>query len=349
MGGEGIVSLPPLQDSINPKTLTMNRPDISDLFRISNAKFTEWATTIHDYQRKNNPVFNQWCAQFPTSGFNFLPISFFKSHRMVTQNPETINPSASVSPTIFTSSGTSQQTPSQHIVSNIALYEQSFVSGFELQYGRIDRYCVIGLLPSYLERTGSSLIYMVDYMIQHGMPGSGFYLNQYEEVAEIIAQNEKNGTPTLLFGVTFALLAMAKFLPVQQWQNTIIMETGGMKGRGPEITRDELHIRLMAKFQGASIHSEYGMTELLSQAYATNGHRFNCPPWMQVHIQDPGDPKHWLPNGKTGRLCVVDLANIDSCSFIATDDLAKRFDDGSFEVMGRLDFTDLRGCNQLVI
>jgi hypothetical protein len=127
------------------------------------------------------------------------------------------------------------------------------------------------------------------------------------------------------------------------------METGGMKGRGPEITRDELHDRLLNKFNGANIHSEYGMTELLSQAYATNGHRFGCPPWMKVYIQDPGDPKHWLTNGKTGRLCVIDLANIDSCSFIATDDLAKRFDDGSFEVMGRLDFTDLRGCNQLVI
>ena len=268
---------------------------------------------------------------------------------MVTQNPETPQQLTTDSPTIFTSSGTSQQTPSQHIVSNIALYEQSFVSGFELQYGRMDQYCVIGLLPSYLERTGSSLIYMVDYMIQRGKPGSGFYLNQNEEVAHIIKQNEKNGIPTLLFGVTFALLAMAEFLPEQQWNQTIIMETGGMKGRGPEITRDELHGRLLNKFNGANIHSEYGMTELLSQAYATNGHRFGCPPWMKVYIQDPGDPKHWLTNGKTGRLCVIDLANIDSCSFIATDDLAKRFDDGSFEVMGRLDFTDLRGCNQLVI
>ena len=208
---------------------------------------------------------------------------------------------------------------------------------------------MLGLLPSYLERQGSSLIYMVEHMIQHGQSGSGFYLNQYQEVASRIAQNEAEGIPTLLFGVTFALLAMAETLPTQQWHNTRIMETGGMKGRGPEITRDELHSRLKQTFLGAEIHSEYGMTELLSQAYAKDGHRFYCPPWMKVFIQDPGDPKQYLPDGKTGRLCVVDLANINSCSFIATDDLAKRFNDGSFEVMGRIDFSDLRGCNQLVI
>jgi len=326
----------------------MNRPDISDLFRISNAKFTEWATTIHDYQRKNNPVFDQWCAQFPTEGFNFLPISFFKSHRVVTQNPETPQQSTTDSPTIFTSSGTSQQTPSQHIVSNIALYEQSFVSGFELQYGRMDQYCVIGLLPSYLERTGSSLIYMVDYMIQRGKPGSGFYLNQYEEVAHIIKQNEKNGIPTLLFGVTFALLAMAEFLPVQQWNQTIIMETGGMKGRGPEITRDELHDRLLNKFNGANIHSEYGMTELLSQAYSKGAGIYVCPPWMKVMVADESDPTALSTTGR-GVLHIIDLANQHSCAFIATEDIGIVHPDGSFEVIGRLDQSARRGCSLLVV
>lgn len=302
---------------------------------------------VQTYQRKNNPVFQEWCTQFPSEGLNFLPIAFFKSHSVITQNPE-ISPQQPAQ-LLFTSSGTTLQTPSKHVVLNASTYEQSFVRGFELHYGKIEQYCVLGLLPSYLERQGSSLIYMVDYMIQRGQTGSGFYLNQYQEVASRIAQNESRGIPTLLFGVTFALLAMAQELPTQAWHNTIIMETGGMKGRGPEITRDELHTHLKKTFVGAEIHSEYGMTELLSQAYAKNGHRFTCPPWMQVHIQDPGDPKQWLPNGKTGRLCVIDLANIDSCSFIATDDLAKRYDDGSFEVMGRIDFSDLRGCNQLVI
>lgn len=326
----------------------MNRPDISELFRISKAKFTPWAQNIHAYQRKNNPLFNQWCEQFPTPDFNFLPIAFFKSHPVVTQNPaaHTKTPQSQL---VFSSSGTTLQTPSQHIVQDPALYEQSFTQGFELLYGNINQYCVIGLLPSYLERQGSSLIYMVEAFIRRGQPNSGFYLNQYEEVAQIIAENEAKNIPTLLFGVTFALLDMAEKLPEQAWHRTIIMETGGMKGRGPELTRNEVHEQLSRAFIGAEIHSEYGMTELLSQAYAKNGHRFYCPPWMQVYIQDPGDPKHYLPDGKTGRLCIVDLANIDSCSFIATDDLAKRYEDGSFEVMGRLDFSDLRGCSQLVL
>ena len=326
----------------------IHKPDIQDLFNIAPAEFTALAEMVQRYQRKNNPVFDQWCQEFPSEGQNFLPIAFFKSHEVLTQDPQT-NTVPTRTPITFTSSGTTLQTPSKHIVLDPQIYEQSFVKGFEMQYGKIDQYCVLGLLPSYLERKGSSLIYMVDHMIQRGQPGSGFYLNQYQEVASRIAQNEAEGIPTLLFGVTFALLAMAETLPTQQWHNTIIMETGGMKGRGPEITRDELHSRLKQTFLGAEVHSEYGMTELLSQAYAKDGHRFVCPPWMQIFIQDPADPKQWLPNGKTGRLCVVDLANIDSCSFIATDDLAKRMDDGSFEVMGRIDFSDLRGCNQLVI
>lgn len=348
VGGEGIVSLPPLHPSNNPNTLTMNRPDISEIFRISKAKFTEWALNIHDYQRKNNSLFQQWCEQFPTPDINFLPIAFFKSHTVTTQNPAQ-NSANNTEPLTFSSSGTTLQTPSKHIVQDPTLYEQSFLLGFEHQYGKIEEYCVLGLLPSYLERTGSSLIYMVDAMIKKGQPNSGFYLNQYQEVAHIIAENEAKNIPTLLFGVTFALLDMADKLPTQTWHRTIIMETGGMKGRGPELTRNELHQQLQKAFEGAEIHSEYGMTELLSQAYAKNGHRFYCPPWMQVMIQDPADPKHYLPNGKTGRLCVIDLANIDSCCFIATDDLAKRYDDGSFEVMGRLDFSDLRGCSQLVL
>jgi phenylacetate-coenzyme A ligase PaaK-like adenylate-forming protein len=327
----------------------MKRPDINDLFRISSVEFTAMANTVQAYQRKNNPLFNQWCTQFPAEGLNFLPISFFKSHQVLTSAPVSASDHTNNVDVIFSSSGTTLQQPSKHFVTDKRIYETSFVKGFELQYGNIDQYCILGLLPSYLERTGSSLIYMVDHMIHRGQPGSGFFLHQYQEVSSRIAQNQSKGIPTLLFGVTFALLAMADALPIQDWHNTLILETGGMKGRGPEITRDELHAKLKQSFVGAEIHSEYGMTELLSQAYAKNGNRFECPPWMQVFIQDPGDPKQFLPTGKTGRLCVVDLANINSCSFIATDDLAKRYDDGSFEVIGRIDFSDLRGCNQLVI
>lgn len=323
----------------------MSRPDISELFRISEAKFTEWASTIHNYQQKNNPIFRAWCEQFPTQGFQFLPIAFFKSHQVVTVvESETLKIK-----TVFRSSGTTQQTPSQHFVQDLWVYETCFKKGFEIQYGPANRYCFIGLLPSYLEREGSSLIYMVEKLISEGQPGSGFYLNQYNQVVEQIQQNEAMGIPTILFGVTFALLEMAATQRKQHWPNTIILETGGMKGRGTEITRDELHQRLGDTFGATKIHSEYGMTELMSQAYAKDGHRFVCPPWMRIQIQDPSDPKAWMDHGKTGRLCIIDLANVDSCSFIATDDLAKSYPDGSFEVMGRIDFSDLRGCNQLVL
>lgn len=324
----------------------MKRPDISDLFHISNSKFTEWARIIYDYQSKNNVVFKEWLTQYATEDFGFLPISFFKSHLVVTQDPQNEPKEAEI---VFSSSGTSGQTTSKHHVLSAKLYEHSFIHGFELRYGAIEKHCIIGLLPSYLERSGSSLIYMVEHFISKGRLGSGFYLNEYDTVARIIQENEENGIPTVLFGVTFALLNMAAFLPKQNWKNTTIIETGGMKGRGAELTRSELHERLIAAFGCDGIHSEYGMTELLSQAYANKSERFYCSPWMKIYIQDTGDPKNYLPYGKTGRICVIDLANIDGCSFIATDDLGKLHPDGSFEVLGRIDFSDLRGCNQLVI
>ena len=323
----------------------MIKPDISDLFHINNPKFTEWASMIYQYQTKNNPIFQRWTEQFPTTDFGFLPIAFFKSHSVITPNPQEPNQLPEI---VFSSSGTTGSTPSKHHVLSEELYRQSYTQAFELMYGPVEQYCFIGLLPSYLERSGSSLIYMVDDFIKRGQPKSGFYLNEYQAVANIIEHNQSNQIPTILFGVTFALLAMADALPPQQFTNTTIIETGGMKGRGAELTRTQLHQILSTAFGCDNIHSEYGMTELLSQAYAKQDGKFTYPPWMKILIQDPSDPKQYLPHGKTGRICVIDLANINSCSFIATDDLGKTHPDGTFEVLGRLDFSDLRGCNQLI-
>lgn len=322
-----------------------NQTNNLDLFLIKEVEFTERARSIYQYQRKNNPIFGEWCTQYPTPEFNFLPISFFKSRTILTTPPNATEIKAEIT---FSSSGTTSVTTAKHLVLSLEIYEQSFIRGFEMRYGSIEQYCYLGLLPSYLERSGSSLIYMVSHLIKHGQAHSGFYLNQYHDIANIIERNELLGIRTILFGVTFALLKMIEQLPAQHWKNTIVIETGGMKGHGPELTRNELHEALSSALGCSEIHSEYGMTELLSQAYATQNGRFVCPPWMQIRIQDPSDPRMFLANGKTGRICVIDLANLHSCSFIATDDLGKCHNDGSFEVLGRIDFSDLRGCNQLV-
>lgn len=327
------------------------------LFAIPHSKFTQWAREIYQYQLKYTAVFSNWTAHvqgespfkeqaitenntvFNPSEFTFLPIEFFKTHSVLSDQCKGFEAT-------FESSGTRDRIRSKHMVCDLSVYEQSFTQGFEIQYGRIENYCVIGLLPSYLEREGSSLVYMVDKMIQKGQPKSGFYLDQYQDLANIIDHNEKNEIPTLLFGVTFSLLSMAETVQNRHWTRTIIMETGGMKGRGNELTRNELHEILSDSFGCKNIHSEYGMTELLSQAYAPKEGLFFGPPWMKIVIQDMGDFRTFLPAGKTGRICVIDLANIHSCSFIATDDLGRVHENGSFEVLGRIDFSDLRGCNQ---
>lgn len=345
LGTLEIVSLLGLHEIRVPAKNSMTKPieNIDSLFHIPSSKFNEWAQIIFTHQLKNNSIFAEWHRLYPptTGEFTFLPISFFKSHSIL---------SSSETPEItFSSSGTTGSTPSLHHVTEVKLYEKSFTTGFELFYGPIKNYCVIGLLPSYLERSGSSLVYMVDNFIKKGKPNSGFYLNEYQTVANIIQENENRNQPTLLLGVTFAMLEMIKSLPQQRWTNTIVMETGGMKGRGEEITREELQEQLSTHLGVQHVHSEYGMTELLSQAYSQKNGRFHCPPWMKICIQDPGDPQQLFGHGKTGRICIIDLANVNSCSFIATDDLGKTHNDETFEVLGRIDFSDLRGCNQLVI
>ncbi len=276
----------------------------------------------------------------------FLPIEFFKSHQLISGEAPVQE--------IFTSSGTTGMVQSKHYVTDLKIYEESYRKAFELFYGNIDDYCILALLPSYLERDGSSLIYMADDLIKQSKhPDSGFYLNNYEELLVKLEQLEQRQQKTILLGVTYSLLDIAEMYTASKnkkgLQHTIIMETGGMKGKRREMIREELHQVLCSSFGVKLIHSEYGMTELLSQAYSTGEGKFNCPPWMRILIRDANDPFTFLSHQQTGGINIIDLANINSCSFIASQDLGKTFDDGSFEILGRFDASDVRGCNLLVI
>lgn len=266
----------------------------------------------------------------------FLPISFFKSHSIIT---------ASAKPEIiFQSSGTTSKKSSQHLVVDKKIYEYSFRNGFKSFYGNIKDYRILCLLPNYLEQTNSSLIYMCNDLIKKSKNSqSGFYLDNLEELIDVL----KEDSNTLLIGVSYALLDLAEHTSFNL-SNTIIMETGGMKGRRKELVRSELHRILCNSFGVPKIHSEYGMTELLSQAYSKGDGIFHTPPWMKVLIRDIRDPFKLIEPNKTGGINIIDLANINSCAFIATEDLGKTYHDHSFEVLGRLDNSDLRGCNLLM-
>jgi len=249
----------------------------------------------------------------------------------------------------FTSSGTTGMITSQHMVTDISLYEQSYRLAFSEFYGNIEDYVVLALLPSYLERTGSSLIYMVKDLIElSNNEHSGFYLHNYDELIAKLIEIDNAGQNVILIGVTYALLDLIEKQNFQL-KNTIIMETGGMKGRRKEIIREELHDILCKGFGVKSIHSEYGMTELLSQAYSLGNGIFECPSWMQILVRNTEDALTYENYGKTGGVNVIDLANINSCSFIATQDLGKKYPNNSFEILGRFDNSDIRGCNLMVI
>ena len=322
----------------------------TDIFSISSSKqFEKIALKVFRFQYDNNAVYHQFCNLInqdkqtvkSLKEIPFLPIQFFKSHDVVssTNYPETI----------FTSSGTTGSITSRHLVTDLSLYEQSFRQAFSQFYGNIEDYTVLALLPSYLERQGSSLIHMVEDLIQlSNNSDSGFYLNDYDALVKKLVEQERENKNVLLIGVTFALLDLIEKQNFQL-ENTIIMETGGMKGRRKEMIREELHEILTKGFGVKSIHSEYGMTELLSQAYSLGNGIFECPSWMQIHIRDTEDALTYISNGKTGGINVIDLANINSCSFIATQDLGKKYDNDSFEVLGRFDNSDIRGCNLMVL
>lgn len=321
-----------------------------DIFSIRNQKeFEKITLKIFRYQYDNNQVYQDFCTLLKKDKSNvksieeipFLPIQFFKSHEILSSK----NPVQET----FSSSGTTGTSTSKHLVTDATLYEQSFRNAFSQFYGNIEDYMILALLPSYLEREGSSLIYMVnDLIVGSNHPESGFYLNNYDELIHTLIKLDSSGQNVLLIGVTYALLDLIEKQSFQL-KNTIVMETGGMKGKRKEIIREELHTILCKGFDVPTIHSEYGMTELLSQAYSLGNGIFECPPWMSILIRDTEDALTYVDYGKTGGINVIDLANINSCSFIATQDLGKKYPNHSFEVLGRFDTSDIRGCNLMVV
>ena len=304
---------------------------------------------VFNFQYSNNPVYRKFCELLKIipkqiheiSKIPFLPIQFFKSHQILSSKNKIEK--------TFTSSGTTGTETSKHYVTDLSLYETSFIKSFRHFYGDIKNYVVLALLPSYLEREGSSLIYMANYLIEKsGHPQSGFYLNNLTELKNTLVTLDKAGKKVFLIGVSFALLDLVETHQFKL-KNTVVMETGGMKGRRKEMIREELHQILKEGFGVDQIHSEYGMTELLSQAYSKGNGVFECPSWMQILIRDPEDALAYLSPGKTGGINVIDLANLYSCAFIATQDLGKQYTDGSIEILGRFDSSDIRGCNLLIL
>jgi phenylacetate-coenzyme A ligase PaaK-like adenylate-forming protein len=325
------------------------------IFAASATNFNELALELFRYQYRHNNIYRQFCDSIKITTVEidsikkipFLPISFFKTHEVKAGEFEVA--------AIFESSGTTTSTASKHFVKDLNLYRKSFTACFEKFYGLPQNKCILGLLPAYLERKNSSLVMMAGELIKaSNNPLSGFYLYDHEKLHRTILHNELLKLPTLLMGVTYALLDFAETYPMQL-QHTIVMETGGMKGRREELTRAEVHQRLQQQLGISLVHSEYGMTELLSQAYSKGDGIFHCPERMKIVLRDEDDPFHIitaadvLNKPQTGLINVIDLANIYSCSFIATDDVGRLHANESFEVLGRSDSSDMRGCSLMLI
>lgn len=319
------------------------------LFSIqSESDFNQLAIETFQFQAAKNQVYSRFVEALgidrdkvnEVSRIPFLPVEFFKSHPVKSGEYEP--------QIIFSSSGTTGMIQSRHLVKEISLYEDSFLNGFNFFYGDISQYTILALLPSYLEREGSSLIYMVDELIKRsGQALSGYFLHNHRDLYTTLQKLQAEKQKVILIGVTYALLDFIENYEVR-FPDLIVMETGGMKGKRKEMIRSELHDMLCGGFGIASVHSEYGMTELLSQAYSKGDGIFQCPPWMKVTTRDVNDPLSYLEYGRTGGINIIDLANRYSCSFISTQDLGKVHPDGSFEIAGRFDNSDIRGCNLLV-
>jgi hypothetical protein len=329
----------------------MDSASIDRIFRIQDQKtFREIALKVFLYQSRQVKAYGAYLdllgvdpdRVLDPQEIPYLPVEFFRSFQIQVQDAP--------AELVFESSSTTGQTPAKHYVADATLYRKSLFEGFRRVYGDPEKLCILALLPSYLEREASSLVYMMDQLItasEH--PDSGFYLDKLEDLSRILRKRRLDGHPTLLIGVSFALLDLAEQFPQELGDRLFLMETGGMKGRRKEMVRAELHQVLKEAFGQKNIHSEYGMTELLSQAYSKGEGRFYCPPWMQVSMRDPNDPLSPPGAGQSGGINVIDLANVHSCSFIATGDLGKSHADGSFEVLGRFDHSDIRGCNLMVV
>ncbi|MEG2848624.1 MAG: acyltransferase [Bacteroidales bacterium] len=327
-----------------------------EIFKIeSTEKFNELCMEVFYYQAKNNKVYSEYLDLLNSlSGkgkydinspqlIPALPIQFFKSKKIVSSN--------AAPQIIFTSSATTGMVPSKHYVIEKNLYEQSFVNGFRFFYGDPQEYTILALLPSYLEREGSSLVYMAKTLIEMSKKAySGFYLYNHAELFDVLSLLKKRGEKTILLGVSFALLNFIANYNIN-FPNLIVIETGGMKGRGKELTRDVLHANLAKGFGVKNIHSEYGMAELLSQAYLKEDGIFNTPPWMKIMIRNLYNPFEYYIGediSPIGGINIIDLANINSCSFIETQDMGKVFANGSFTIEGRIKDSELRGCNMLL-
>lgn len=330
------------------------------ILNVTAVDFDKLALEVFQFQYTNNEIYRQYVdlvCEDPggiqaVEEIPFLPIRFFKSHAVKTTRFEPA--------VIFESSGTTGSINSRHLIKDISLYKESFIRGIELAYGPVKDWCVLGLLPSYLERSNSSLVFMVNELIRlSGHPQGGFYLAEYDKLVAVLKELKEQRQKTLLIGVTFGLLDFAEKYAVSKipglFDHTVIMETGGMKGRRKEMIRQEVHAILKKSFDVPVIHSEYGMTELLSQAYSAGNGVFKCPPWMKVVVRDDEDPFDIrVPRLQTvvlvsGAINIIDLANIYSCSFIATDDAGRLFPGDNFEVIGRMDNSDLRGCSLMAV
>lgn len=314
----------------------------------SEQEFNETALAIFKHQAANCEPYRQFITNLnikaeqikDVKDIPYLPISFFKSHRIVSNTDK--------EEIVFSSSGTTGMVQSKHYVTDLSVYDDSFIKAFEQFYGKSEDYCLLALLPSYLERDGSSLIYMVDALLKQSKhPDSGYFLHNHEDLYHKLTALKTAGQKTILIGVTYALLDFLEHYQLD-FPELIVMETGGMKGKRKEMVREELHDMLKSGFGVSAIHSEYGMTELLSQAYSFGEGIFECPAWMKIILRDTNDPLTLLNANQTGGINVIDLANLNSCSFIATQDLGRLLRDGSFEVLGRFDHSDIRGCNLLV-
>ena len=320
-----------------------------EIFLVDGKNFDEVALKVFQYQFEQVEIYNAFCTQLnktpqtvkSVNDIPFLPIHFFKSHAVISKEKQGTK--------IFESSGTTGQVPSKHSVADLSLYEKSFQKCFEQFYGDISEYIFLALLPSYLERENSSLVYMAKNMIvRSNQNASDFFLNDFEKLYDWLDVLKQGKRKVILLGVTFALLDFAAQYKID-FTDLIVMETGGMKGRREELTREEVHMQLRTAFDVKQIHSEYGMTELLSQAYSKGNGIFNSPNWMKILTRDIYDPLKQTETGSTGGINVIDLANLYSCSFIATGDLGKTKADGSFEILGRLDSAEVRGCNLMAM
>ena len=325
--------------------------EITDIFKINcESDFEQMALKVFRFQFDNNEVYRKWAELTgkekgdvsALSEIPFLPIEFFKSHQVISY------PSQEKEDVIFTSSNTTSQIPSRHFVKHVQVYRDSYLKTFSLFFGDVKSYCIIALLPGYLDRQGSSLVYMCnDLIAKSGHPHSGFYLRNLDELISVIETLKQNKQKTILIGVSYALLDLAEKGIVLNDDFTV-METGGMKGTRKEMLKEELHAVLKTKFDVKAIAGEYGMTELLSQAYAVKEGKFGMPPWMKVFIRDVNDPYTYMTDGKTGGVNVIDLANVYSCSFIATKDLGLMDAEGHLILRGRYDNSDIRGCNLMI-